>query len=106
MNRSDIRRGGAKRSPSPWGVYFIGAGDYLYYVRVGGSEEVEEELKNLQERAHSPLTILGHIPGDNYVKTGGSTDYFYNKRGDIPPPVGWFERSLAMEEFLDSFEED
>jgi hypothetical protein len=52
------------KDPSPpLSIYFIGVGSYLF-IKIGVSEDVEKELKNIQERNPSyPLTLLGYISG-------------------------------------------
>jgi hypothetical protein len=91
------------KDPSPpLSIYFIGVGSYLF-IKIGVSEDVEKELKNIQERNPSyPLTLLGYISGcDEKAEKG-----LFEKLIDFHIGKGWFERSLEMEECLDWFEED
>jgi hypothetical protein len=90
------------KDPSPLlSVYFIGVGDHLF-IKIGFSEDVEKELKNIQERNPSyPLTLLGYIPGDERLGKE-----IFEKFNRLQLGMGWFERSLEMEKFLDLFEED
>ena len=101
MKRRNRRR---HKNPSPaLSVYFIGVGNHLL-IKIGVSEEVERELKNIQERNPSyPLTLLGCIPGGG---DAGLEKEIFEKFIDFHIGRGWFERSLEMEEYLDWFDED
>jgi hypothetical protein len=99
MKRRNVRR---HKNPGDGGVYFIAAGDGLY-VKIGISEDVKEELKNLQRRNPDiPMELLGYIPGGDEELEKEIFERFI----DFHIGRGWFERSLEMEEFLDWFDED